>query len=174
MISASFYLSIFHIIFALISFRIKNISPWLGVWSMAFIWVAIEYVKSLGLLGFPWVVLGNTQWEYLYPIQLVEFTGVFGVSFWVILLNIGILQWILHKNNSDLLKTLMIFIIPFSLGYFLLLTPKISSDKMNVTIIQPNIHLKEKWGRGPIQNIEHNYQIRACQKAIFPVDQSLY
>ena len=39
MISASLYLSIFHIIFALISFRIKNISPWLGAWSMAFIWV---------------------------------------------------------------------------------------------------------------------------------------
>ena len=53
----------------------------------------------------------------------------------------------------------MIFIFPFFLGHFLLLTPKIPSDKINVTIIQPNIHLKEKWGRGPIQNIEHNIAV---------------
>jgi apolipoprotein N-acyltransferase len=155
MVSASLYLTLFHILFAVVFFRIKKVSPWMGAWSMAIIWVAIEYLKSLGLLGFPWVSLGNSQWEYLYPIQLAEYTGIFGVSFWVILINISILQLIKFKEKKYFILHILIFITPFLLGKYLLSNLPESTDKMNITLIQPNIHLNEKWGRGPIKNLNH-------------------
>ena len=155
MISASLYLTIFHILFGVIFFRIKKVSPWIGIWVIAIIWVAIEYLKSLGLLGFPWVVLGNTQWEYLYPIQLSEYTGVYGISFWVILINIGLFQLFNLREKKYLFITILIFALPFVFGKYLLSNLPPSTNKMNITLIQPNLHLSDKWGRGPIKNLNH-------------------
>ena len=33
------------------------------------IWVVVEYIKSFGVLGFPWVSLANSQTDYLILIQ---------------------------------------------------------------------------------------------------------
>jgi len=153
-ISATLYLSIFYIIFALISFRIKKVSPWIGIWSMAFVWVALEYVKSLGLLGFPWISLGNSQVDYLYPIQIAEFTAVYGVTFWVVLLNLFIVQWLEYRYKSTIIFGIISFSAPFLLGYYLLQNPENPSSKLNISIIQPNIHLEDKHGLSPIQNLE--------------------
>ncbi|HOO00146.1 MAG TPA: apolipoprotein N-acyltransferase [Syntrophales bacterium] len=51
------------------------------------LWVLGEFVKSKVLTGFPWENLGCSQ--YLYPplIQIVEYTGVYGLSFIVVLVN---------------------------------------------------------------------------------------
>jgi len=153
-ISAVLYLSIFYIFFAILFYRIKNESPWTGIWSMPIIWTALEYVKSLGLLGFPWVALGNSQVNYLYLIQIAEFTAVYGVSFWVILINVCIIYWIKFRYRSTILLSFIIFLFPFCIGFVLLENQSQISSKMNITSIQPNIHLIDKHGRSPLQNLE--------------------
>lgn len=163
-IAATLYLSIFYIIFALITYRIKIKSPWIGVWMMPVIWVAIEYVKSLGLLGFPWIVLGNSQVDYLYPIQIAEFTAVYGVSFWVMLINVGIIHWLEYRYKSTILILAVTISTPFFIGYNLLKNQNLESSKLNVTVIQPNIHLMDKHGRSPIDNL--NLIIKTSNKFI--------
>ena len=63
-----------------------------GLWAAPFIWVGIEYISSLGDLGFPWVLLGGSQVSYLPLIQYVDLIGVFGVSFWLVVLNLVVLD----------------------------------------------------------------------------------
>ncbi len=48
-------------------------------------WVALEYIRSHIFTGFPWNLLGISQWKSFALIQICEYTGVFGVSFLVIL-----------------------------------------------------------------------------------------
>ena len=163
-IAATLYLSIFYVIFALVVYRIKKVSPWIGIWSIAIIWVAMEYIRSLGLLGFPWVTLGNSQTDYLYPIQIAEYTAVYGVSFWIVLLNLFILQWIKYRNKTTIIFGLLTFSIPFLMGFYMLKIPINSKSELNITLVQPNIHLDDKHGRSPIQNL--NYIITASNKLL--------
>lgn len=50
-------------------------------------WVALEYLRTQAFTGFPWGLLGYTQHKHLALIQLVDITGVYGVSFLVVLVN---------------------------------------------------------------------------------------
>lgn len=46
-------------------------------------WVALEMVRARFLTGFPWNLLGVSQYEVLPLIQIASVTGVYGVSFMV-------------------------------------------------------------------------------------------
>ena len=45
------------------------------------IWVSVEYIRSFGTLANPWISLANTQIDYLTLIQNVEITGIYGITF---------------------------------------------------------------------------------------------
>ena len=60
------------------------------IWAAPLLWVSLEYVRSLGFLGFPWNSLGYSQYRQISVIQMAEFTGVFGVSFLIVFVNSGI------------------------------------------------------------------------------------
>lgn len=50
-------------------------------------WVALEFLRTYAVTGFPWGLLGYTQHQNLTLIQLSDITGVYGVSFLVVLVN---------------------------------------------------------------------------------------
>ncbi|HEY4706290.1 MAG TPA: apolipoprotein N-acyltransferase [Thermodesulfobacteriota bacterium] len=50
-------------------------------------WVALEYARGNLFTGFPWVLIGYTQSDYLPLIQVADTTGVWGVSFAVVASN---------------------------------------------------------------------------------------
>ncbi len=52
-----------------------------------FVWVAIEYLRSLGPLSFPWVLLGHSQYRVLTIIQVSDLVGAYGVSFVLAMVN---------------------------------------------------------------------------------------
>jgi apolipoprotein N-acyltransferase len=45
-----------------------------------FIWLAYEYLRTMGFLGFSYGITGYTQWQILPVIQIASITGVWGVS----------------------------------------------------------------------------------------------
>ncbi|MFH0845632.1 MAG: apolipoprotein N-acyltransferase [Pseudomonadota bacterium] len=51
-------------------------------------WVGLEYVKGNALTGFPWCLLGYTQYRNLDLIQIADLVGVYGLSFLVVLSNV--------------------------------------------------------------------------------------
>jgi len=64
---------------------------WFGgraVWLWPILWVAHEYLRGLGVLGFPWTNFSYTQTDYTSAIQFASFTGDLGVSLWVGYLNV--------------------------------------------------------------------------------------
>ena len=118
------------------------------IWySLPFIWVMIEYLSSLTQISFPWASISNTQaQESLLPmIQFIELTGMFGLTFWIINLNISLFYFFINRARTQLLESISIFILPLILGLFLVKPSYDNIDKIDFSILQPNIHIDEKW-----------------------------
>ncbi|MEW6324081.1 MAG: apolipoprotein N-acyltransferase [Nitrospirota bacterium] len=61
-----------------------------GSWLLApAFWVALEWLRGHLLSGFPWALFGYSQYRQLALIQLAELTGVYGVSFLLVWVNVG-------------------------------------------------------------------------------------
>jgi apolipoprotein N-acyltransferase len=54
----------------------------------ASIWVMLEYARTHIMTGFPWCLLGYSQFLRLPLIQIADITGVYGISFLIILVNL--------------------------------------------------------------------------------------
>jgi apolipoprotein N-acyltransferase len=50
-------------------------------------WAAFDWLRSLGFLGYPWSMLGASQYSVLPVIQIASVTGVWGVTFLLTLFN---------------------------------------------------------------------------------------
>lgn len=62
------------------------------IWTMPVFWAAIEYIKTHLFTGFPWGFIGVSQYKVLPLIQIAEWTGVYGVSFLVVMGNAWIFE----------------------------------------------------------------------------------
>ena len=67
---------------ALAAYRVAGRARFL-VFPLAF--TVFEYLRSTGFLGYPWALVGHTQYPVIPLIQIAEFTGVWGISFVVLL-----------------------------------------------------------------------------------------
>ncbi len=67
------------------------------------LWVTMEYIRGFLFSGFPWESLGYSQYRFLSLIQWAELTGVYGLSFLIILVNVSIyhcIRGVLEKGWS--------------------------------------------------------------------------
>ena len=86
------YFALFGLFLSLILGRIR-----LPLLIAAPIWVTFEYLRSnLSFLAFPWALLGHTQYLNLPIIQMASFTGVYGISFVIMLANGAIADLIVY------------------------------------------------------------------------------
>jgi len=117
----------------------------INLWSLPFVIVALEYVRSIGELGFPWLTLGYSQARYPLFIQQAAIYGVFGISFWLVLLNVAIFKALKKKRLQDLLVAFIIFIVPVIYG---VVRPHANQKHIaRIGIVQPNIDPNLKFSR---------------------------
>lgn len=79
------------------------------------LFVACDYVRSLGFFGFTWGALGYSQYKNLPVIQISEWTGYYGVTFLVMFVNVCLvmlpqfLYVLSNPRGRKILKILSIF-----------------------------------------------------------------
>jgi len=107
-----------------------------------------EFIHLRWDLNFPWLNLGHGFAAYPKLIQWYEYTGVFGGSFWILLVNILlfffvrdriILKMCSRKIGMRMAGTILLIIIPMaiSIGMYYRYTEKI--NPVDVVVVQPNI-----------------------------------
>lgn len=124
-----------------------------GWFSAPFFWTGIEYLLSLGELGFPWLLLGITQAETIELIQYAEITGVYGVSFWVVLVNAVLWLSFTSVNLVKLSVGAFVLALLFALPWyysFRVMDKTDPSETIRVGLVQNNIGL-EKWQYGGLE-----------------------
>jgi apolipoprotein N-acyltransferase len=77
------YLAVFGLVFGIIRARCGSI---VALLSSPLLWVAVEFARDR-ITGFPWDLLGYTQVDNLALDRLVPWTGVFGLSLLVAIVN---------------------------------------------------------------------------------------
>jgi apolipoprotein N-acyltransferase len=55
-------------------------------------WTVFDWLRSLGFLGYPWGMLGASQYSVIPVIQISSLTGVWGVTFLLVLCN-SVIAW---------------------------------------------------------------------------------
>lgn len=107
-------------------------------------WLAFEYLHLNWDLSWPWLTLGNGLAMYPRWIQWYEYTGVFGGSLWIWILNLGIFftffRYQLFKLNvKSLYYSIGILIIPIFGSYLIYWNYEEKGEEVEVVVMQPNI-----------------------------------
>lgn len=165
----SLYCSIYFVIFNLYFYYFyEEKNKLISLISSSIFWTILEYIRSYFLSGFPWMLLGYSQYKNLPVIQIAEFFGVYGVSFVIIFLNLCLTITIFEtikfkKYESFKYIYLSIFIILFLIIFGSLKIKKInrliqsSNEKLTIVILQGNIDQYKKWDKKYIQEIIDKY-----------------
>ena len=80
LILLSFYLALFVALFSLTITRLCK-TPLICFILVPSVWVSLEYIRTFLFTGFPWELLGYSQYSVLPLIQISDIVGVYGVSF---------------------------------------------------------------------------------------------
>ncbi len=85
------YLSVYPALFA---FGLKKLAPppLLMPLAAAVLWTGLEWVRTWLFTGFPWGILGYSQAENRWIVQIADMTGVLGISFLLVLCSAVIAQ----------------------------------------------------------------------------------
>ena len=67
------------------------------------LWISFEKLHLQWDFSWPWLNLGNVFSEDIHWIQWYEYTGVFGGSLWILIINIGFFE--VFKNHYQNLKS---------------------------------------------------------------------
>jgi apolipoprotein N-acyltransferase len=151
---------------AALLFLKKRFGPRVALWLVPFVWVAFEYAHSLADISFPWLILGNTQTEDLAAIQIASITGVYGISFWLMVLNVLVYSiiralrsggWKLRSPGVLLLCSALVaaYVLPRLYGSVVLNSGEgFPGDPLLVGIVQPNIDPFQKWQERPEEQLQ--------------------
>ena len=108
------------------------------------LWPGQEYLLSLGELGFPWLLLGHSQAALPHFIQYATWTGVFGVSCWVVGLN-ALLYSALVERRILLAGVALGYLLPWVHAQSAMETT-VPDESLRIGLIQPNTTYIDKWG----------------------------
>lgn len=167
-----------HPFFFLIPFMVYfNIKKKLGqgyaLYLFPFVWLAFEYLKSLGDLAFPWLSLGYTSVNLTHWVQIADIGGIWLVSFLIVLTNILVYKYILNVRQYNLfgikellvnshvrnivVGILLIIVVPNVYGFIRI--PQFSDsalkddDRIDIALVQANIDPWDKWSTDAFDQI---------------------
>ena len=140
----SFFYAIIFTCFSWAKTRLPNRSAYLFLIAL---WLAFEKLHLSWDFSWTWLNLGNVFSENIYWIQWYEYTGVFGGSLWVLVINVWLFN--VFKNHNTILgyKPLarkmiapLIFIaLPIAFSLYLYEKVEEGSKDIKVLLLQPNI-----------------------------------
>lgn len=125
----------------------KRAIPNISLLFLMCLWIAFEKLHLGWDFSWPWLNLGNGFSEYFIWIQWYEYTGTFGGTLWVWLVNALIYKLVLTYNEQKSFKNiktsgiliLALIIMPVAISLTIYHTYTIEGEQVNVIALQPNI-----------------------------------
>ena len=156
------YLAIYFGLFGCVIYFSRFLSVNCCLFFLPASWVLLEYLRSYLFTGFPWALIGLSQYRNLPMIQIADITGAWGVSFLVVLVNAAI-YLILRKQLR--LKVFLIcagiVFLSFIYGFYKLsywFDAGSGERSIKIAVVQGNIPQHLKWDKQAVDFILNNYK----------------
>ena len=128
------------------------------------VWVLLEYLRAHLLTGFPWALLGYSQYLNLPFIQIADIAGGWGVSFLVMLVNVSVYS-VIHQPSSVIrvkykyVLPILCIIFTLSYGYYKIYNSQLANhnSRIKISVIQGNISQELKWNKSSRDFIMDRY-----------------
>ena len=136
------------IIFHLFHTTSRIIGEKAGYFSFIFYWIAFEYFHLDWDLSWPWLTLGNGFANHPEWIQWYEYTGVFGGTLWILLLNLFIFfvlkgfasgKKLTEQIPFTIAGILILLVVPLTISIYVYHHYEDKGFPVNVVVVQPNI-----------------------------------
>lgn len=119
-------------------------------------WVVVEWSRTWLLSGFPWLQFAASQWERTSILQISAFTGAYGVSFVLVMMNLGFAAYAhrlfregatgINKRSQEFLLALFLLLACVSIHFQEAFNRRgYSTPLARIAIVQPNIPQDVKW-----------------------------
>ncbi len=135
--------------------------PGIWLWGLPAGWVALEWLRAFMITGFPWDNLGYSQTPWLSFIQVADITGVYGLSWLLVLANTSFARiWIERRLHWDLL---ILAVLVGTVGVYGVTrlnhveALERQASSIPVALIQGNIDQSRKWDPVLQEEIVHRY-----------------
>ena len=130
-------------------FRDKK--PFVRVVFLSALWAVLEFIRAHLFTGFDWGSLGYSQYKNLTVIQMADVTGVLGVSFLIVWVNV-VLKECLGDFKKGISREVIYFLL-FTLGFLSLivgygvfrLKETYAGPSIKIAVVQGNINQEMKW-----------------------------
>jgi len=119
------------------------------------LWVSLEYLRGILFSGFPWGLLGYSQFLTLPMVQISDITGIYGVSFVIMLVNVSLYRFATtfmergwKPASKEVLAAGIIVILMGFYGHWRLINlaeKTQTGTAFRVALIQGNIRQEIKW-----------------------------
>jgi apolipoprotein N-acyltransferase len=134
-----------------------------NLWSLAgaAAWVGLEIFRAHFLGGFPWNLVGTSQFQLTPLIQIASVTGVYGVSFLVVWASLSLFsagRMFFARPNSrfawqpEIFLPLFIVAGLFALGEIKLTGQPPPASTLRITLIQPSVPQNLIWDESANSN----------------------
>ncbi|MDD2582133.1 MAG: apolipoprotein N-acyltransferase [Desulfuromonadaceae bacterium] len=116
-------------------------------------WIAFDFIRSFLFSGFPWAMLGHSQFRTLPLIQIADLAGVYGITLLIVLTNIVLHRALRAVSGAGVpypVKSAVVVLILLVGTLFygfnsLNRAETVSSKPLRIALIQGNIPQDVKW-----------------------------
>lgn len=131
-------------------FRGRGVHPF---WSAPLLWTVLEFIRSHLLTGFPWENLAYSQYLHGNLIQIADLTGIYGISFAIVLANALLCDCFAERDRKRLLlaeglAVIAVIAAMYGYGHFRIANLRDAlrgAAGFPVTLVQGNIDQSVKW-----------------------------
>lgn len=139
------YLALFWAFFSLCFAKIRSAYPSLSFLLAPFLWISFEYILTHLLTGFPWGLLGYSQYKNLWLLQLASITGIYGLSFILVLFQSSFVYSMIHKRRIHFFLVLFLILIIHVWGWLSMPKTVDTTDSFKASVIQGNVSSDIDW-----------------------------
>ncbi len=129
----------------LVFYFLQKKLPWKkALFLLPFVWTLTDYIAQIAPHGLQVYLLPYTQANNTWLIQFVDITGMWGVAFWVMMMNSFLCILIYQRNLKNYLYPIIWLILPLGYAFWIMkINPKSAigsaNRKTKVSLIQTNL-----------------------------------
>lgn len=144
------------------------------------VWVGFEYLRAVLFTGFPWNLLGVSQYRHRAVIQMAEWTGVYGVGALLVLVNAGLALGILkhigearrrrYQPHPEVFVPLLVLALVMRWGGATDMRYAQRYGTVLIAAVQPSVPQVEKWSQEFVDGVYEKLR-RLTRQAVEQTEQ---